>query len=282
MHTRMTLTHLIFLGLGLLIMAVGGVMSLVAAFRQSLLWGFASLFVPFASFVFLIKHWAEAKQGFFVGLVGMAIFAVPVFIQSDARSGLLGEIQSRMTKQADGTTAPDLTAQIATQRSRIEQLEGQFNQTNAELTKRYQALGTARQALKSSDTAAVTRFNADAAAYQTETTALRQQQQEITLLRQELDKLLAARAKMAASPSGANGRQIIMYSTAQCPACQQAKQYLTQRGVPFEERNVQQSKTAADEFQRLGGRGVPLIMVGGERMEGFNPQEIDRLLAAKG
>ena len=46
------------------LMLVGGIMVLVAAFRQSVLWGLACLFVPFASFVFCIMHWQEAKSGF--------------------------------------------------------------------------------------------------------------------------------------------------------------------------------------------------------------------------
>ncbi|MCP4899376.1 MAG: hypothetical protein GY906_20620, partial [bacterium] len=40
---------------------VGGVMFTIAAFRRSLLWGLAVLFVPFAALFFIVKHWQDVK-----------------------------------------------------------------------------------------------------------------------------------------------------------------------------------------------------------------------------
>lgn len=279
MQCSMPILFIALLGLGFLTMFVGAIMTLVAAFQRSLLWGFAYLFVPFVSLAFLIVHWAEAKKGFFVGLAGMAIFIVPIVSSSEMRQGFVQDLLARAGQASTTPGKPDLTGQIAILRSNIEQLEGQFTQTNAQLTQRYQALGATRQALKPNDTAAVVRFNAEAAAYQKETIALRQMQQDIGTARKELDALLAARSKQAAAPGGAAGsRQVVMYSTAQCPACDQAKQYFAQRGVTVEVRDLQQSKAAAEEFQRLGGRGVPLIMVGEKRFDGFSPQALDQVL----
>lgn len=64
--------------LGLLVFAclvslVGGVMMLVAAFRESALWGLAVMFIPFASFVFLFLHWDRAKTPFLVSLAGAGL-----------------------------------------------------------------------------------------------------------------------------------------------------------------------------------------------------------------
>jgi len=36
------------------------------------------------------------------------------------------------------------------------------------------------------------------------------------------------------------------------------------------------------EFKRLGGRGVPLILVGTQKMSGFSEQGLDALLARAG
>ena len=57
-----------------------------------------------------------------------------------------------------------------------------------------------------------------------------------------------------------------------------AKKYFAQRGVNFEARDVEQSAAAAEEFRKLGGRGVPLILVGAKRMDGFDSQALDALL----
>ena len=69
-----------------------------------------------------------------------------------------------------------------------------------------------------------------------------------------------------------------MFTTATCPACRSAKEYFARKGVPYEERDVNGSPATMQEFQRLGGRGVPLILVGDEKMEGFSAQRLDQLL----
>jgi uncharacterized membrane protein len=44
-----------------LAMFVFAVQILIMAFKTSVGWGLASLFIPFAVLVFVIKHWEEAK-----------------------------------------------------------------------------------------------------------------------------------------------------------------------------------------------------------------------------
>jgi hypothetical protein len=44
---------------------------------------------------------------------------------------------------------------------------------------------------------------------------------------------------------------------------------------------VENSDAAAREFKRLGGSGVPLIVVGNKTMSGFNPQSFESLLAGR-
>ncbi|MEP6671484.1 MAG: glutaredoxin family protein [Chthoniobacter sp.] len=76
----------------------------------------------------------------------------------------------------------------------------------------------------------------------------------------------------------AQGKQVVMYTTSHCPYCKQAKTYLTQRGIPFREVDIEASGVGKLEYQRLGGNGVPLIMVGGTKVEGFDEKELNRLL----
>jgi len=58
---------------GAMVSFVGSVMFLVAAFRESALWGLAVIFLPFASLVFLIKYWSDVKRAFLVQLLGMLL-----------------------------------------------------------------------------------------------------------------------------------------------------------------------------------------------------------------
>lgn len=52
-----------------------GMSMIVLAFRKSLLWGLAYLFVPFAALVFLYRFWDEAKRPFFLGLKAWCVMA---------------------------------------------------------------------------------------------------------------------------------------------------------------------------------------------------------------
>lgn len=72
--------------------------------------------------------------------------------------------------------------------------------------------------------------------------------------------------------------RITLYSTRNCPHCQRAKQYLQQRGLQFQELDVQQNVRAQKAFARLGARGVPVIMVGDTRIDGFDRGRLDDLL----
>lgn len=72
----MSTAFLVVLGVGYLISLVGSIMVLVAAFRESVLWGLGCIFVPFVSLIFIIKFWDESKRGFFVSLAGLAVVVV--------------------------------------------------------------------------------------------------------------------------------------------------------------------------------------------------------------
>ncbi|MCB1775009.1 MAG: glutathione S-transferase N-terminal domain-containing protein [Gammaproteobacteria bacterium] len=72
--------------------------------------------------------------------------------------------------------------------------------------------------------------------------------------------------------------RITLYSTGSCPHCRQARQYLQQKGVRFQELDVQRNPRAQKAFARLGARGVPVIMVGETRIDGFDRKRLDAAL----
>ena len=63
-------------GIGCLLL--GHLGFLVAAFRKSLLWGLAVLFLPVVPLVFLIIEWERAKRPFFLELWGLAFLLAGV------------------------------------------------------------------------------------------------------------------------------------------------------------------------------------------------------------
>ena len=65
---------------------------------------------------------------------------------------------------------------------------------------------------------------------------------------------------------------ITLYTSACGAPCDQARQLLIQRGVPFNSKDLQASEEARNEVQKLTGKlNVPVLMVGGDKIEGFEP-----------
>ncbi len=57
-------------------------------------------------------------------------------------------------------------------------------------------------------------------------------------------------------------------------------EYLSQRGVPFTEKNVATDQNAVQELMSMGLRSLPVIVIGEERLSGFNPAAIDAALGS--
>jgi len=70
--------------LGLVIFVVGGFLFLVAAFRESVLWGLACLFVPIVQTFFLIVHWPEARRPFFLQLLAFVMIIAGFILNPQA------------------------------------------------------------------------------------------------------------------------------------------------------------------------------------------------------
>jgi glutaredoxin len=57
------------------------------------------------------------------------------------------------------------------------------------------------------------------------------------------------------------------------------KEFLSQKGVKYQELNVAEDKTARDEMLKKTGRmAVPTIMVGEQVVVGFNKHELEKLI----
>lgn len=62
--------------------------------------------------------------------------------------------------------------------------------------------------------------------------------------------------------------------------CRSAKEFLSSKGVPFEDVNVLEDGEAQEELIRLTGRmAVPVIRVDDEVVVGFDRAKLQRLLA---
>jgi len=80
------------------------------------------------------------------------------------------------------------------------------------------------------------------------------------------------------SASYSNDAGVVLFTTSWCGACKQAKAFLNQRGVAYLEYDVEKSTEARRQFEALGGRGVPLMLINGTVVKGFNPHKMGQLI----
>lgn len=74
-----------------------------------------------------------------------------------------------------------------------------------------------------------------------------------------------------------------VYSSPTCGYCTMAKKFLNERGVKFTEYDVSADRAAAEDIIRLTGQvGVPVIVVDGEVVIGFDRARLEQLLAGGG
>jgi glutaredoxin-like YruB-family protein len=73
-------------------------------------------------------------------------------------------------------------------------------------------------------------------------------------------------------------KEVIIYSSSTCPHCVSAKNYLTEKGVEYIEKNVSTDMTARNELIKKGYMGVPVIIVDGEEIVGFDKAKLEELL----
>lgn len=70
--------------------------------------------------------------------------------------------------------------------------------------------------------------------------------------------------------STASNRKVIMYSTDWCGYCKQARRYFKQQAIAFTEYDIEKNTRARVQYAKLGASGVPVILVGHKRMNGFS------------
>jgi glutaredoxin len=89
----------------------------------------------------------------------------------------------------------------------------------------------------------------------------------------------SAQAGTSPQTQPAGAPPVVMYATAWCPYCAKARAYFKRTGTAYTEHDIEKSAAAHAQYKRLGGRGVPLILVGDEKMAGFSELAFESLLA---
>jgi glutaredoxin len=60
--------------------------------------------------------------------------------------------------------------------------------------------------------------------------------------------------------------------------CDQAKEYLSQKGIKFQERDIAQDPSVLADLKKLGYMTTPVIVIDGSVIVGFDADKIDQAL----
>jgi glutaredoxin len=78
----------------------------------------------------------------------------------------------------------------------------------------------------------------------------------------------------------ADADKVIFFATDWCPYCKQARAYMQRKNVDYIEKDIEKDPAHRAEYDRHGGKGVPLFVMGDKTQFGFTPRAFDEMYAA--
>ena len=75
----------------------------------------------------------------------------------------------------------------------------------------------------------------------------------------------------------ADSKQVVLYSTRWCGYCKKARNYFQKNNIASTEYDVETTEKGKRDYHALGGSSVPIILVGGKRLNGFSAAAFERI-----
>lgn len=96
--------------------------------------------------------------------------------------------------------------------------------------------------------------------------------------RRAAQQLAAAKSAEPAAFSG-GGHEVVVYTTSWCGWCKKTRAWLDAQGIDYENRDVETNAEWAEEMHDLtGAGGVPVIVIDGEVIKGFDQAQMEKML----
>jgi mycoredoxin len=74
--------------------------------------------------------------------------------------------------------------------------------------------------------------------------------------------------------------KVVLYATEWCGYCKKTRDLLEKNGIEYTEYDIEKSAQGKEEYDQLNGRGIPLMVINGQVVRGYDPNTILKL--AKG
>ncbi len=98
-----------------------------------------------------------------------------------------------------------------------------------------------------------------------------------TLVRNKVKKPNSAKPA-SAKQEATQANKVVIFTTSKCVYCKVAKKYFSNKNISYKEYNIEQSSEGKKKYSKLNANGVPIIIVNGKQINGFNKQAINKAL----
>ncbi|HEX5057516.1 MAG TPA: glutaredoxin family protein [Gammaproteobacteria bacterium] len=85
----------------------------------------------------------------------------------------------------------------------------------------------------------------------------------------------------SAANKPAKSKRVVMYSAEWCGVCKRAKQYFAEKHISYTDYDIDTNPKGKADYEKLDARGVPVILVGNRRMNGFSAGGFEELYYGK-
>jgi glutaredoxin len=73
--------------------------------------------------------------------------------------------------------------------------------------------------------------------------------------------------------------EVVLYSTSWCGWCRKTMAWLDERGIEYENRDIEKNDAWRDELiEKTGRTSIPMVEIDGEVIQGFNPERMGEVL----
>ena len=77
--------------------------------------------------------------------------------------------------------------------------------------------------------------------------------------------------------AAAHDGKVILYATSWCEYCEKTREFLNENDIEYHEYDVENSRVGRKQYNQLGVKGVPVLLINGEVVDGYDPSKIMKL-----
>ena len=80
----------------------------------------------------------------------------------------------------------------------------------------------------------------------------------------------------------ADSGSLSVFTNAGCKECKEVKAFLNARGISYREHDISKDTEGKKRYDELGGKTVPFITLGDQKLSGFNRDQLEAMLKTAG